>query len=117
MLSGIVRIRRNPLTAQTNASAMPVLPEGRFDEDGLRSDGAARLAGLDHGAADAVFDRGQGIEELALADQHRLAPRVRGQAVETDHGCRADGIEDAVVDSAAKIRLVGVGPGFVHGAI
>ena len=76
---------------------------GRLDQGGLaRLDLAFQFGGLDHGEADAVLDAGKRIEELQLADDVGLHSELGRQTAHADQRCGADGVQDAVVDLAAK---------------
>ena len=57
----------------------PGIARGRLDQGGSGLDKAFAFGGLDHGNPDAVLDRAQGIEKLALSQDFRLHPLVFGQ--------------------------------------
>src|SRR5262249_16053889 len=68
-------------------------------------DPAGFLGGGDHRDADAVLDRGERVKELALAQDVGLGPGVMCQAMDADERGRADRLDDAVIDAAAKLGM------------
>ena len=67
------------------------------------ADFALRLQGIDHGKADAVLNRGQRVEELALSGDVGLHAVRRGQLGQAhERGC-ADGLQDALVNLPAEL--------------
>ncbi len=87
------------MAAQTNASAMPVLPlVGSTMTVSLLILPVA-FGGLDHRHADAVLDAAQRIEKLALERDGRV--QAGGDVVEPHERRVADGLDDVIVNLAA----------------
>ena len=85
----------------------PGVARGRLDQGGAGLDAALAFGGLDHGNPDAVLDRAERIEKFALCQDLRLHPLVFGQSAEPHQGRGPDGLDDAVIDAAAKFGLKG----------
>jgi hypothetical protein len=81
----------------------PGIAGGRLDQHGAGLDPAGGLGGSDHRAADAVLDRSERVEELALAQNVCLGPGILCQTVDADERGGTDGLDNAVIDAAAKL--------------
>jgi hypothetical protein len=76
---------------------------GWLDQHRLaRRDDALLFHRLDHVDADAILDRGEGIEELQLQQDVGLGARLLGHALQAHQGRIADGFGDAVIDASAS---------------
>ena len=113
IVSGIVRMRRYPLAAATNARPMPVLPDvGSMRTDLPGRDPSLLLERLDHRDADAVLHGVGGIEELELRRHGRAGRDAGGHAVQADERRAADEFRDVgcdlhVLPSAARAGTAG----------
>ncbi len=80
----------------------PGIAGGRLDQHGPGLDATGGFRRRDHRPPDAVLDRVERIEELALRQDVGLGPGTLCEPVDPDQRCRADRIDDAVIDAAAK---------------
>ncbi len=79
---------------------------GRLDQDGFtRSYFSIRFGGSDHGETNAVFDRGQRIEEFQFENEITDKFFISYDARHAHQRRRADCIEHRVIDASAKFRL------------
>ena len=88
------------MAAQTNASAMPVLPLVGSTMTVSLVDLAVAFGGLDHGHADAVLHAAERIEKLALEGDGGV--ETGGDVVEPHERRVADGLDDVVENLAGR---------------
>src|SRR5262245_38762368 len=93
--SAIVATNGWPVAAQTMARAMPVFARRRFHDRLPRQQCAGFLRVLDDRDGQAILDRAEWIEELAL---HVHRDVQRRQTLDAHDRRPADGAENAVVD-------------------
>ena len=84
---------------------MPVLPDVRLDDHGLGAEPALALGGLDHGKPDAILHRAERIEELELGENLGAAAGVFRETAYAYERRGSNGVENAVVDTAAARGL------------